>query len=179
MGHGTHTAATAVGSRVRNASLLGVGIAGGVARGGAPFARLAVYKVCWKYMGSRDARCTEADTLAAFDQAVQDGVHVISASIGRKPPLVTFANSGTGIGSFHAMQMGVSVVFAAGNSGPDLSTVENVYPWSISVAASTIDRTFPTKIMVEQAAVAAATSSFFVVASTNSNTSTTFYLIDS
>lgn len=145
LGHGTHTASTAVGSRVNNVSLFGV--AGGVARGGAPRARLAVYKVCWNYGG--DGACTDADLLAAFDQALHDGVHVISASIGRKLPLRL--NSAAGVGSFHAMQLGVSVVFAAGNSGPDLSTVDNVFPWSISVAASTLDRSFPTNILVDNA----------------------------
>lgn len=145
LGHGTHTASTAVGSRVRKVSLFGA--AGGVARGGAPRARLAVYKVCWNYEG--EGACTEADLLAAFDQALHDGVHVISASIGRKLPLRL--NSAAGVGSFHAMQLGVTVVFSAGNSGPDLSTAENVFPWSISVAASTLDRTFPTKMFVDNA----------------------------
>ncbi|KAL1565701.1 subtilisin-like protease SBT3.18 [Salvia divinorum] len=143
LGHGTHTASTAAGSRVRTAGLSGA--AGGVARGGAPRARLAVYKVCWSYGG--EGACAEADVLAAFDEAVRDGVDVISASIGRKAP--ARLESAAGVGSFHAVQMGVSVVFAAGNAGPDLSTVDNVFPWGISVAASTLDRSFPTEILVD------------------------------
>lgn len=145
LGHGTHTASIAAGSTATNASLFGFG--GGVARGGAPRARIAVYKVCWSYNG--DSKCTEADILSAFDQALHDGVHVITASFGTPPPLRAVLRASAGIGSFHAMQLGVTVVFSAGNSGPGLSTVENVYPWSISVAASTIDRTFPTHILSE------------------------------
>jgi hypothetical protein len=46
--------------------------------------------------------------------------------------------------SFHAMQLGVVAVFSAGNDGPDAAVVQNVSPWGITVAASTIDRRFPT-----------------------------------
>ncbi|KAJ0021322.1 hypothetical protein Pint_31471 [Pistacia integerrima] len=144
IGHGTHTASTAVGSRVRNANYFGIGQ--GTARGGAPRARLAVYKVCWSK--DLDGKCNEADILAAFDDALCDGVHVISASFGESPPLRPFFASNAGIGSFHAMQLGVTVVFSAGNDGPQPSLVGNVAPWSISVAASSIDRAFPTEIIV-------------------------------
>ncbi|KAF5181177.1 Subtilisin-like protease, partial [Thalictrum thalictroides] len=71
LGHGTHTASTAVGSMVTNASFSGLAM--GIARGGAPRSRLAVYKVCWSIQ--LDGRCTEADILAAFDDALHDGVH--------------------------------------------------------------------------------------------------------
>lgn len=146
LGHGTHTASTAVGSVVEDVSFLGGGLGRGIARGGAPRARLAVYKVCWgkDYQG----KCTEADLMAAFDDALRDGVHVISASLGGTPPLDPFLDSSAGIGSFHAMQQGVSVVFSGGNDGPHPSLVQNVSPWSICVAASTTDRTFPTQIQI-------------------------------
>lgn len=144
LGHGTHTASTAVGSAHKNASFFGLGR--GTARGGAPKARLAVYKVCW----NKDlmSRCTEADILAAYDDAICDGVHVISASLGMSPPLLPFFSSSSDIGSFHAVQRGVSVIFSAGNDGPDPSTVQNVVPWATCVAGSTIDRTFPTRILL-------------------------------
>ncbi|KAI9196197.1 hypothetical protein LWI28_021868 [Acer negundo] len=145
LGHGTHTASTAVGSIVRNASFLGLGR--GTARGGAPRARLAVYKVCWGR--GLEGKCSEADILAAFDEALHDGVHVISASFGEPPPLRPFFASSADIGSFHGMQRGVSVVFSAGNDDSSQpSVVQNVAPWSICVAASSIDRTFPTQIIV-------------------------------
>ncbi|PSR86918.1 Subtilisin-like protease SBT3.18 [Actinidia chinensis var. chinensis] len=144
-GHGTHTASTAVGSIVKNANFFG--FAQGTARGGAPRARLAVYKICWSK--NLVGRCSEADIMAAFDDALHDGVQVISGSFGVSPPLPPFFASSADIGSFHAMQMGVSVVFSAGNDGPDLSLVQNVAPWSLCVAASSIDRTFPTKILLD------------------------------
>ncbi|XP_076883684.1 subtilisin-like protease SBT3.18 [Bidens hawaiensis] len=141
-GHGTHTASTAVGSTVKSASFFGLGQ--GTARGGAPRSRLAVYKVCWE-----DGRCSEADILAAFDEAINDRVNVISASFGSPPPQLPFYNSSNDIGSFHAMQNGISVVFSAGNSGPEPSLVQNVAPWSTCVGASSIDRNFPTRVVVD------------------------------
>ncbi|XP_031111169.1 subtilisin-like protease SBT3.18 [Ipomoea triloba] len=146
LGHGTHIAATAVGSVVKSAASF-FGFGRGTARGGAPRARLAVYKACWNK--DLDGICTEADVMAAFDDALHDGVDVISASFGLTPPLLPFFVSAADIGAFHAMQMGVSVVFSAGNSGPEASLVGNVSPWSICVAASSIDRTFPTQIILD------------------------------
>ncbi|PON95646.1 Subtilase [Trema orientale] len=148
-GHGTHTASTAVGSIARSVSFPG-GLAKGTARGGAPKARLAVYKACWgDPERSYDFRCSEADLAKAFDDALSDGVHVLSVSLGSRPPTRKFFDSGTAIGSFHAMQVGVSVVFPAGNDGPESGLVTNVQPWSICVAASSIDRTFSTKVVVQ------------------------------
>ncbi|TKV98095.1 hypothetical protein SEVIR_9G538200v4 [Setaria viridis] len=142
VGHGTHTASTAVGSVAPNASYFGLGR--GAARGGAPRARLAVYKVCW--YKDLTGRCSDADILAAFDDALCDGVHVVSASLGSSPPLMPLFATSTEIGAFHAMQRGVVTVFSAGNDGPDASMVQNVSPWGLTVAASTIDRRFPTVI---------------------------------
>ncbi|RZC76275.1 hypothetical protein C5167_000406 [Papaver somniferum] len=78
-GHGTHTASTVAGSVVNNVSLFG--IASGTARGGMPSARLAIYKTCWF------VACTDADNLAAFDDAISDGVDIISISGSSLNPL--------------------------------------------------------------------------------------------
>ncbi|CAI8585880.1 unnamed protein product [Vicia faba] len=75
-GHGTHTTSTVAGNSISMASMLG--LAQGTARGGVPSARVAVYKVCW-FEG-----CNEAGILAAFDDAIKDGVDIISVSIGGK-----------------------------------------------------------------------------------------------
>ncbi|XP_031737952.1 subtilisin-like protease SBT3.18 [Cucumis sativus] len=147
LGHGTHTASTAVGAVVHNVGFpTSSSLAKGTARGGAPWARLAVYKVCWGK--DYEGKCTDADVMAAFDDALHDGVDVISASFGERPPLIPLFESASAIGSFHAMQRGVSVVFSAGNDGSHPSLVQNVSPWSICVAASTMDRTFPTTIFI-------------------------------
>ncbi|KAL7206811.1 hypothetical protein ACSBR2_019504 [Camellia fascicularis] len=140
-GHGTHTASTAAGALVENASF--VGLAQGVARGGAPSAWLAIYKVCWSTGG-----CSSADLLAAFDDAIFDGVNVLSVSLGSYPPLASYVEDVLSIGSFHAVAEGISVVCSAGNSGPYPQTVTNTAPWTITVAANTIDRAFPTMIIL-------------------------------
>lgn len=132
-GHGTHTASTAAGNRVDNASYLG--LAEGVVRGGVPNARIAVYKVCWSF------GCALADILAAFDDAIADGVDVISVSLGSDWPLQYFEDP-IAIGSFHAMKYGILTSNSAGNSGPYPISVSNNAPWSLTVAASSIDRKF-------------------------------------
>ncbi|XP_038706055.1 subtilisin-like protease SBT3.9 isoform X1 [Tripterygium wilfordii] len=138
-GHGTHTASTAAGALIGNASFMG--LAQGLARGGAPSAWIAIYKVCWATGG-----CSSADLLAAFDDAIFDGVDVLSASLGSSPPLPAYVEDPLAIGSFHAVAKGISVVCSAGNSGPYRQTVINTAPWIVTVAASTIDRAFPTVI---------------------------------
>ena len=138
-GHGTHTASTAAGNLVNRASLLGYGL--GTARGGVPSARIAVYKVCWSF------GCSDADLLKAFDDAIADGVDIISFSIAPFFPRPYFKDS-MAIGAFHAMKNGILTSMAAGNDGPGLATITNFSPWSLSVAASTIDRKFTTKVQL-------------------------------
>ena len=50
------------------------------------------------------------------------------------------------IAAFGAIEKGVFFSCSAGNSGPIPSTVGNMAPWMMTVAASYIDRTFPTKV---------------------------------
>ncbi|KAL7107730.1 hypothetical protein ACP275_06G073400 [Erythranthe tilingii] len=132
-GHGTHTASTAAGGSVAGANLYG--LADGTARGGVPSARIAVYKICWS------DGCSDADILAAFDDAIADGVDVISLSVGGFAPSDYFDDP-IAIGAFHSMKNGILTSNSGGNSGPDLESIVNVSPWSLSVAASTIDRKF-------------------------------------
>ncbi|KAM2105846.1 hypothetical protein ACFX1R_016306 [Malus domestica] len=85
--------------------------------------------------------------LRAIDEVINDGVDVLSLSISPSDPNPMFAevdkHDVKAIGSFHAVAKGITVVFAAGNVGPDPQTVANVAPWIISAVATTIDRSFP------------------------------------
>jgi subtilisin family serine protease len=131
--HGTHTASTAAGSVVEATSFHG--LAAGAARGGAPRARIAVYKSIW---GKGGVAGTSAGVLAAIDDAIHDGVDVLSLSL-------AFPEENS-FGALHAVQKGITVVYAAGNDGPSPQTLENTAPWVITVAASKTDRSFPTVI---------------------------------
>ncbi|XP_057965595.1 subtilisin-like protease SBT1.2 [Malania oleifera] len=132
-GHGTHTSSTAGGGSVPMASVLGNGA--GVARGMAPNAHIAIYKVCW-FSG-----CYSSDILAAMDVAIRDGVDILSLSLGGFP--IPFFDDSIAIGSFRAMEQGISVICSAGNNGPLQNSVANEAPWIATVGASTLDRRFP------------------------------------
>lgn len=140
-GHGTHTASTAAGSVVEEADYYG--LAKGSARGGFPTARIAVYKVC------SDQGCLGSDILAGLDDAVKDGVDIISMSLGTASVFqLDFLTDPISIGSFHAAQNGILVVCSAGNDGPDSNTVVNTAPWIFTIAATTIDRDFESDIIL-------------------------------
>ncbi|XP_072957199.1 subtilisin-like protease SBT1.3 [Typha angustifolia] len=135
-GHGTHTAATAVGAAVPNANLFSY--ARGTARGMAPRARIAAYKVCWS------GGCFSSDILAAVDRAVADGVDILSISLGGG--ISSYYRDSLSVSAFGAMEMGVFVACSAGNGGPDPISLTNVSPWITTVGASTMDRDFPARI---------------------------------
>lgn len=88
--------------------------------------------------------------LKAFDEAINDGVDVLSISWGSPVPLYSEVDYLDIIyyGSFHAVASGITVVCSGGNSGPNSQTVEDVAPWVVSVAATTVDRSFPTPILL-------------------------------
>ncbi|KAG5410826.1 hypothetical protein IGI04_007145 [Brassica rapa subsp. trilocularis] len=145
-GHGTHVATIAAGSYVQDISYKG--LAGGTVRGGAPRARIAMYKGCW-YLDDLDiTTCSSADILKAMDEAIHDGVDVLSLSLGSVVPQhgETDIRDGISTGAFHAVLKGITVVCAGGNSGPEAQTVTNTAPWIVTVAATTLDRSFPTPI---------------------------------
>ncbi|XP_073153308.1 subtilisin-like protease SBT4.3 [Henckelia pumila] len=137
-GHGSHTASTAAGNMVKDTSFYG--IANGTTRGGVPLARIAAYKVCYPDLG-----CQSSDILAAFDDAIADGVDIIIVSIGHSLPR-TLDKDEVAIGSFHALQKGILVVQSAGNNG--LSGITSVAPWIFTVAASITDRGIITNVVL-------------------------------
>ncbi|KAJ3707880.1 hypothetical protein LUZ61_011585 [Rhynchospora tenuis] len=139
MGHGTHITSTAAGRYVKNMSYKGLGIGGG--RGGAQMARIAVYKACWE-MG-----CYDADLLAAFDDAIKDGVDIISVSLGPDPPQDDYFKDPISIGSFHALTKGILVISSAGNAG-GYGMATNIAPWLLTVAAGSTDRDFASAVVL-------------------------------
>nr|A9QY40.1 RecName: Full=Subtilisin-like protease 1; Short=SbtM1; Short=Subtilase 1; Flags: Precursor [Lotus japonicus]BAF95755.1 subtilase [Lotus japonicus] len=131
--HGTHTAAEAAGRFVEGASVFGN--ARGTAAGMAPDAHLAIYKVCSSKVKDE---CPESAILAAMDIAIEDGVDVLSLSLGLGS--LPFFEDPIAIGAFAATQKGIFVSCSAANSGPHYSSLSNEAPWILTVGASTIDR---------------------------------------
>ncbi|KAL6989198.1 hypothetical protein U1Q18_014951 [Sarracenia purpurea var. burkii] len=76
IGHGTHTVSIDAGNVVKDVGFYG--LAKGNVRGGVPSARNAVYKVC-----DENGECSGEDILAGFDDAIADGVDIITASLGQ------------------------------------------------------------------------------------------------
>ncbi|KAK3408193.1 hypothetical protein EUGRSUZ_J00481 [Eucalyptus grandis] len=126
-GHGSHTASTIAGSVVPNASLFG--LARGTARGGAPGARLAIYKACWF------GQCSDADVLTAMDDGIDHGVDVLSLSLGPDPLQPIYFEDAILIGAFHAFRK------------RNYRAASNVAPWILTVVASSIDRQFNSNIL--------------------------------
>ncbi|KAG2573711.1 hypothetical protein PVAP13_7KG271400 [Panicum virgatum] len=141
-GHGSHTASIAAGNF--HTPVISRGYSFGYASGIAPGARLSIYKAAYPFGGYM------SDVIAAVDQAVEDGVDVISLSMA--PSSIS-----SGPASFLnlleaqlllATKAGVSVVQAVGNGGPDENTVVSFSPWILSVAASTTDRKYRKSIII-------------------------------
>ncbi|GER29922.1 subtilase family protein [Striga asiatica] len=140
-GHGTHTASTAAGRAVENVAYAKNG--NSTAVGVAAKARIASYQVC------NVSGCTVSHVLAGLDKAVEDGVDIISMSIGSDTS-DPYEEDPIAIGAFGAMYRGVSVITSAGNSGPSERTVTNVAPWVTTVAAGTMDRGFTAYLATTQ-----------------------------
>lgn len=131
-GHGTHTASTAAGNVVKNATVEGRKF--GKISGMAPAAKLAIYKVCWEDTDPETGGCYNSAILDAIDDAVSDGADVLNFSISGATDtvvdVVELAFEG-------AAEAGVFVSASAGNSGPAASTVAHNSPWLTTVAATT------------------------------------------
>ncbi|GJP50902.1 hypothetical protein CLOM_g10055 [Closterium sp. NIES-68] len=157
-GHGTWCAGAAVGnSGVVLTEQDGTPI--GSASGMAPRGRVAVYKALW--YNASEGYGHDCDIFAAVDQAVADGVDVLSMSIG--------SGEDTYFGDLpllRAAEAGVFVTLAAGNAGlPGMGgtyrSISNTSPFYLTVAASTTDHDAALLLRARSAATTAATAAAY------------------
>ncbi|MCP1727942.1 subtilisin family serine protease [Natronospira proteinivora] len=109
--------------------------------GVAPRANLVNYRVC-------APGCPVADSVAAVEQSIEDGVDILNFSIsGANNPWDEDADpvSDAWAGATHA---GIFVAASAGNDGPGAGTVSKAAPWVSSVAANTHDRVLESMVDV-------------------------------
>ncbi|CAI7755430.1 unnamed protein product, partial [Closterium sp. NIES-53] len=138
----------------------------GHATGMAPRAHLAIYKVLWRQAqdgggdGSTNAASPSgsmADLYAALDQAVADGVDVVSLSVGSLSDYETYFND---VPYANIQKVGILAVLAAGNSGPPPEPNSNMYrtlsnfsPFYLTVGASSMGRHFMVRLTLGNGAV--------------------------
>jgi len=138
IGHGSHTASTAVGN-VLDASFVAPTLT--IDRrisGVAPHGNLISYKACQVVTGN----CLLSGILAAINQATLDEVDVINYSIGG-----TSADPWSDLDAqafLNSRTAGIFVAVSAGNAGPGAATIGSPAdaPWVHSSAAATHDRKF-------------------------------------
>ncbi len=139
-GHGSHTASTA-GGNYGVPAFIGGDFAGNIS-GIAPRARIAAYKVCWNGGG-----CASADSAAAIDQAVADGVDAINFSIGDSS---NYFGSADDVAFLFAAVADVFVATSNGNAGPGAGTVgtPSGVPWITAVGATQDNGVFYNSVTV-------------------------------
>ncbi|MEO8000330.1 MAG: S8 family serine peptidase, partial [Arenimonas sp.] len=139
-GHGTHTASTTSGNPIKITIPGGTPAYTPTISGVAPRANIIAYKAC------NATGCPSAMTLAAINQAIADGVNVISYSIGGGATdpyaLVGDVIDDDAEAFLAARNAGIVSSVAAGNDGPSPGTLSSPSnsPWVMSVAATTHDR---------------------------------------
>ncbi|MEQ4520003.1 S8 family peptidase [Pseudarthrobacter sp. B907] len=133
--HGTHTASTAAGNKGVETFVDGRSF--GLTSGIAPAAKLSVYKVCWEDTDPNTGGCYSSSSVAAVEQAIEDGVDVLNYSISGSATSVIDPVS---VAFLNAASTGIFVAASAGNSGPTASTVNHGAPWVTTVAASSFSQ---------------------------------------
>jgi subtilisin family serine protease len=141
-GHGSHTSSTAGGNN--GVTVITGGVNLGNVSGMAPRARIAAYKVCWTDAATAKNGCATANSVAAINQAVKDGVNVINFSIGPNAGGGSFSEA-TEQAFLGAAAAGVFVAASAGNSGPTATAqapASHISPWLTTVGNSTHNRIY-------------------------------------
>lgn len=134
-GHGTHTAGIAAGNHV--SASLAAGLTRAIS-GVAPHANLISYDAC-----ESDGYCSSWVVLAAVDQAVADGVDVISLSLVDSSSSNPWYDS-VAVALLNARSAGVLTAAAALDDYYYGSTARA--PWVLGVAASSHNRRFVTSL---------------------------------
>lgn len=101
--------------------------------------RLLVDLVRAKFVGITINKCTCSDICKAYGDAIDDGVDIITMSLGPSDPLRNYLKDCLSIGALNAIINEVFVSASGGNVGATGSVV-NASPWVLTVAASTINR---------------------------------------
>jgi len=130
-GHGTSAAAVAAGNAGVDARIAGQDF--GHISGVAPAAGLSIYKACWTAPDPSRDGCDTADTVAAIDRAVRDGVDVLNYSIGGT---LSNPDDAVELAFLNAAAANVFVATSAGNDGPASGSVQHPSPWVTTVGAN-------------------------------------------
>ncbi len=128
--HGSHVASTVAGN-FRDAVFSGNTIR---ISGVAPHANIIAYDACYTNTATGQGLCPNVSTVASVNQAVADGiVDAINYSIGGGTDPWNDAISAAFLG---AVDAGIFVAAAAGNSGPGANTMSHNQPWVSTTAAA-------------------------------------------
>lgn len=131
LGHGTQTSSI-VGNFVQSVSYFGY--ANWTAKAIAPHVKVAMYKVYWDVGGYA------SDVIAGIDQAIADGVDIISISMGfGRVPLY---EDPIAIASFGVVKRRILVSCWARNVGAIPGSLHNGIPWVLITASGSTDRWF-------------------------------------
>jgi subtilisin family serine protease len=151
--HGSHVGSTIGGNRHDAVFTVGSDVFTRTVSGVAPRANVISYLVCFP-------SCPQTSSVAATNQAIADGVHVLNYSIsGADNPW----NDIVDLAFLDATAAGMFVSASAGNDGPGPGSVAKTGPWNAAVAASThnrviantVDATAPTPVPPELESMAA------------------------
>jgi minor extracellular serine protease Vpr len=125
-GHGTQVASIAAGNADVSAREGSESL--GRFSGVAPDARLAVYKACWAAPDPSGDGCALSDVVSAVDQAVADGVDVLTVAVTGGPELDT-----VDLALLGAVE---DDVFAATPAGNGLRVAGHAQPWTTTVGST-------------------------------------------